>query len=302
MVVKDNVMAKPTSLSFIEQLTEDLKVIETLMVEILDASTIKRFRNDPSSGVFIVAPEYYWGEPDERQQLLQMKLKKQYLAWHERFQLLFEHAVPETRKRIEETHKFVLDWIEQNSSWEIEPTIPACKQKFQEKIGTFFNLLNMLNSHGTHELVLVPDTNALIAVPDLGQYTDVAGSATYTIVIVPTVTSELDKLKVIHRDNDFREKVNSVIRRLKGLRAQGSMLTGVTINKSITARMVAHEPNFTKTLSWLDSTNDDDRIIASVLEIQCADPSACVMLVTFDINLQNKAEMAGLPYNEPPTK
>ncbi|MDP2766348.1 MAG: PIN domain-containing protein [Candidatus Methanoperedens sp.] len=64
--------------------------------------------------------------------------------------------------------------------------------------------------------------------------------------------------------------------------------------------MIAQEPNFNETLHWLDSSNNDDRIIASVLEIQRANPSATVVLVTSDINHQNKAEMANLPFLEPP--
>ena len=45
-------------------------------------------------------------------------------------------------------------------------------------------------------------------------------------------------------------------------------------------------------LSWLDADNADDRIIASVLHIQASSPSAHVILVTGDINLQNKADAA----------
>jgi hypothetical protein len=60
------------------------------------------------------------------------------------------------------------------------------------------------------------------------------------------------------------------------------------------------EPRFERTLHWLDPTNQDDRIIASVLELQRAVPSATVILVTGDINLQNKSEAANLPYADPP--
>ncbi len=66
--------------------------------------------------------------------------------------------------------------------------------------------------------------------------------------------------------------------------------------------MVATEPDFEHTLHWLDNGNSDDRIIASALEIQVRNPSDTVILVSSDINLQNKAEMANLPYLEPPTR
>jgi len=52
--------------------------------------------------------------------------------------------------------------------------------------------------------------------------------------------------------------------------------------------------------SWLDPTSKDDRLVGSALEIQRDFPSVVVVLVTRDINLQNKAEMAFLPWAEPP--
>ena len=73
-----------------------------------------------------------------------------------------------------------------------------------------------------------------------------------------------------------------------------------TVNKTVTVRMIAHEPTFKRTLSWLDRSNNDDRIIASVIEIQQANPTAHVIVVTGDMNLQNKAEMAGIPFAEVP--
>ena len=70
--------------------------------------------------------------------------------------------------------------------------------------------------------------------------------------------------------------------------------------KSITIKMVAKEPAFERTLSWLQKDNNDDRIIASSIEYQIDNPSHKVFLVTSDINLQNKAEMAKLPFFETP--
>ena len=96
------------------------------------------------------------------------------------------------------------------------------------------------------------------------------------------------------------KKVQSIITRLKGLRRQGNMHEGVKVNKVITVKMIAHEPDFKKTLSWLDPTNKDDCIIAATLEVQREEPSSIVVLVTNDINHQNKAEMANLPFIEPP--
>ena len=290
----------PEIISYVARLKQDFQRIEIKMMELLDISTIKEFRNDPDSGVFSITPTHYWGETDEHQKLLQMQLVKDYSAWIEHFRLLFGRASQEINKQIDEVHKFVTRCIEKESSWDVPSNIQDAKALFKEKVKVFYELLNLLDTTDKHEIILVPDTNSLIAAPDVTQYAGVAGQPKYTIVIVPTVLAELDKLKVIHREQDFRDKVNSVIKHIKGLRTQGSLLTGVTVNKTITVKMIATEPNFDNTLEWLNSENTDDRIIASVLEIQKENPSSIVVIATSDINLQNKAEMANLPFVEPP--
>ena len=60
------------------------------------------------------------------------------------------------------------------------------------------------------------------------------------------------------------------------------------------------EPDLKNTLSWLDPSNNDDRIIASVLALQADSPSAQVILVSGDINLLNKADVAMIETAELP--
>ena len=60
------------------------------------------------------------------------------------------------------------------------------------------------------------------------------------------------------------------------------------------------ETNFSESLTGLDPNNKDDRFIASVYEIITANLRSVVSIVTADINLQNKAEFACLPYCKPP--
>jgi predicted ribonuclease YlaK len=167
---------------------------------------------------------------------------------------------------------------------------------------TYYRLLGRFKSSDNPIIILVPDTNALIKAPDVGSYGAVVEQDKYTVVILPTVLSELDELKITHRSEEFRDKVESVIRRLKGLRQQGNMHDGVTVNNVVTVKMIAKEPDFKETLSWLDPTNNDDRIIAATLEVQREEPSSIVILVTTEINHQNKAAMADIPFIEPPVK
>lgn len=290
----------PEITSYVARLKQDFQNIESQMMELLDISTIEEFRNDPDSGVVFIIPPYEWGDTNEQQKILQMQLVKNFADWMEHFRLLFGNGSQEISQQIEETQKFITSWIEKEDSWDIPSTIHEAKSVFLEKVQVIYKLLNLLETNGKKEIIVVPDTNSLIAVPDPSQYASVTGQSKYTMIIVPTVLGELDQLKVIHREPDFREKVNSVIKRIKGLRTQGSLLKGVIVNRTVTVRMIATEPDFTNTLSWLNDDNKDDRIIASALEIQRANPSSVVVLSTSDINLQNKAEMAGLPFAETP--
>jgi rRNA-processing protein FCF1 len=205
-----------------------------------------------------------------------------------------------TQKQIRDTDKRIRTLIEKRNEPFIPSTIDEAKRIFREQIQIFYTLLQVFKTSDQVEIILVPDTNALIISPDVASYAEAIGQAEFTVIVLPTVLSELDKLKITHRSDDFRKKVQSVITRLKGLRQQGNMHEGVRVNKVITVRMIAHEPDFKKTLSWLDPENNDDRIIAATLEVQREEPSSLVVLVTNDINHQNKAEMANIPFIEPP--
>lgn len=270
------------------------------MKNLLEISTIEEIRNDPDSMVIWGGPTHYWGRPDGRQKRLQMPLLEEYRAWYERLSLLLRTVPAELRSQIEETNVFVLRWIEKESDWSIPEAIDEAGAVFTEHVQPFRAFLDLFDTDTPHACILVPDANALIATPDPWNYRSTAGSSQYKFVILPTVLEELDRLKMEHRDPAFSYKVGGVVTRLKGLRSQGDILAGVTVHKTVTVQMIAAEPRFEETLQWLDPTNRDDRILAGALEIQRGHPAAVVILVTGDLNLQNKAAMAGMPFRELP--
>jgi hypothetical protein len=53
-------------------------------------------------------------------------------------------------------------------------------------------------------------------------------------------------------------------------------------------------------LPWLDPSNADDKILAAFIEVMRLRTAHPGFIVTRDINLQNKAEFARLPFLEPP--
>lgn len=280
-----------------ETLEVRLTDVESEMLELIENSKIKK-RFDGNSDILVMGPEYHWDFSDKSNRPLQLSIKKKFLSLREKIQLFFLNSPESIRDDLEEILTSISSSVEQEPSWDVPSSTAEAKEIFSSYINDLKNYLEPFKHSDLNKIVLVPDSNSLIIKPDFQDYTSIAKQQDFTIALVPTVLSELDKLKTIHRDNEFRGKVLSVINRIKGLRKQGSLLNGVKVYKTITVKMIATEPDFNNTLGWLDSGINDDRIIASSFELQRQYPSETVIIVTSDINLQNKAEMADLPYSE----
>jgi hypothetical protein len=124
----------------------------------------------------------------------------------------------------------------------------------------------------------------------------------YEVVIVPTVMSELSDVKANGRTHEKREIAQRVERRLNGLRKKGNLAVGVNVTRTVTVRTLAAEPSSEFGPSWLDRSVMDDRLVLAALEIQSAHPSAAVVLVIGDLNVQTKADALSLPYVGEPSK
>ncbi|MEC3906069.1 PIN domain-containing protein [Tamlana sp. 2201CG12-4] len=276
------------NLSYIEKLKTQIDNIGIIIDEMLDNSSIYYHDPNANSNVLILgASVYHWGEKDEKNQI---KIREEYNSFYSNFELLLHKATPNILRKIKNANGRIINLIEQKRA---PSSIEGGKKSYQTQTKVFKDFLELLNKED-NRIVILPDTNSLIQYPDPADYKIIADSEKFDFVILPTVLSELDKLKISHRSEDFRKKVKSVIKRLKGYRKQGSVLKGVKVNKTITVKMIATEPDFDKTLNWLDPNNNDDRIIANALEFQVNKPSDNVIFVSADINFQNKAELANL--------
>jgi predicted ribonuclease YlaK len=147
---------------------------------------------------------------------------------------------------------------------------------------------------------LIPDTNALIYFPDISKWTFPEMNQ-FTIALMPTVLEELDSLKINHNNSTVREKAEKIIRMIKGYRNRGSLTEGVNIVKNkIKLVAIPIEPNGIDTLPWIDLRNNDDRFLCSTVDFIRSHICSPVIVVSRDINLQNKCEYALIPYKEPP--
>lgn len=296
----------PSVASYVDRLRAELSEIRSDMDALLDASTIRNVNpNTPdSSVVFVGAADWGWGPSDAALSASQMRLAARYHAWFDSLRLLFTHPTPDVASDMKEVDEFVRRWTERPGTWDhsISRTIDAAKQIAAEQFETFDRLLDIASRSGSDTLRLVPDTNALIRNPDLASYARTAPSPTFTIHLVPTVLGELDDLKDRGRSQELRDQAQGVVRRLKGLRDKGNLATGVKVTKTITVQTEAQEVDVRGVLDWLDPAVPDNRLLAAALRLQSDHPSGAVVLVTSDLNLQNKADAVGLPYIEtPPT-
>ncbi len=176
-------------------------------------------------------------------------------------------------------------WLELQRNWSLSNNQQENLLNVQKAADELEQIFNVLSAVGSKGVLIIPDTNSLLVEPDPVKYRKISGLDTIVFLLLPTVLGELDRLKVEYRNPEIRSKARKVITRIKGWRKQGSLLTGVTIDKSITVKTRHNEPDMNNTLYWLDSNVQDDRIIASILELQAEQPAAQIILVTGDINL-----------------
>jgi hypothetical protein len=259
--------------------------------ELIETLPIKRFERATAHMVY-VGPEFNFAERSASQRATQLELKRNYEIISEILKVLLRDAPNDLVRQLETGDKQFRDWLEFNGSWSVTQNPLENAEKARASAVPLEEVLNVLDVASKEELILVPDTNSLLATADPTAYRAVAGQDAFVFMLLPTVLGELDCLKIEHRNPDVREKAKKVITRIKGWRNQGSLPTGVTVDKSIVVKTSHSEPDMKRTLSWLDPNNEDDRIIASILALQGAHPAAHVILVSGDINIQNKADAA----------
>jgi predicted ribonuclease YlaK len=203
-------------------------------------------------------------------------------------------------KQLTDADEGFRNWLELSRNWNV--TLDRAENAKQVRLSAerLEKILSVLDAASTNEVILVPDTNSLIAESDPTKYRALIGQESFVFMLLPTVLSQLDRLKIEHRNPEVREKARNVVVRTKGWRNQGSLASGVTVDKSILVKSSHQEPDMERTLSWLDANNEDDRIIASVLALQAGYPAAHVTLVSGDINILNKADAALIDTNEGP--
>jgi hypothetical protein len=280
-----------------EEVNERADKIRALIDELLGHSSLHQW-NHPGSGIMSTSGNHSWRVSDEGRRIRSRALEE-YRRYAAIVRVLLAEQPPKTQKAFEQTDKTLTKMLEQSgSTW--HKTTAEAKVAADKALDEQLRLLGDLYDATEGVAVFVPDTNALLHNPDLDKWTFVSAQ-TFELVLLPTVLGELDVLKMTHRDANVRQKAESLIGRIKSYRSRGDLTEGVVLRKHVSSvRALAVEPRFDQSLPWLDRDNNDDRIIASFVEVMRQHPRSPVVLVTRDINLQNKAALAAFPFVEPP--
>lgn len=259
--------------------------------------------NDPNDNeyvaVFSTSGNHAWKDLSVDARRLQSKLLQEFNMFSSLVGSLLHEQSDDTLQSYREFTGELSKLIQQNSLTWYENTSEALASG-TTAIQGILDLINRLYS-ASAEALFVPDSNALISNPAIEQWS-FPNTDRFSVVFTATVLSELDSMKVNHRNEAVRTKAEQVIRQIKEYRRRGDLSEGVPLlSNKVSAKSIATEPNFETTLPWLDPKNNNDRIIASVIEIMRKNTAAKVTIVSGDINLQNKADFARIPCCEPPS-
>lgn len=288
----------------LENLRAEAQRLGNLLQELRAHSATRRWHNPNVDGFVYVGGHYAWNALDAAGLQIQAKSLEEYRRFFAVVRTLLREQPEEALGKLEQADSTILEIIQQQTPLYADDANSYFQRAF-DAVESQVGLLERLYGPADERLSLVPDTNALIFNPDLEKW-KFDGVPQFTLVLTPPVLSELDSLKVNHRVEAVREKAEKVITRIKEYRrraaaAGGRLADGAVLVTGVSEIVaIAVEPRMEASLPWLDPTSKDDQILACVIEVMRMRLRSPVLLVTRDINLQNKAEFADVPFVEPP--
>jgi len=287
--------------SMLDILEQRLDCIREEGVKLLREYSNTRPLNKPGDSIVIISPsgDRAWLELPAEGKQIQAKLLPKISSFSELTRTMTEELPNDIKGSLDDALLRIKGFIEQDErTWCKKPEEAA--DEYEKQINRVISTISEYYGTSTDVALVIPDTNALLKNPDIENW-EFEGIRTFTLILTPTVLSELDVLKV-RGNTEVSSKAEKVIRKIKDYRRRGSLIQGIAILKNrVYLRSIAAEPDMSKSLSWLDEKISDDRLLATAMEIIRKNMGSKVFIVTADINLQNKAEVASIPYCEVPT-
>jgi hypothetical protein len=224
--------------SYLTRLLAELDQIHADYSEVLSASAIRNI--DPGTG-FIGFPSWGWADGSAGLEASRMALLRLVRGWGPRFRLLFPHPTPTVSERLDEHLGRLERWlVRKPGEHDIPSTIGKAAEQISADVADLRELARLLPPD-EYAVRLAVDTNTLIDNPDLAAHVGLLGRK-YMAQLLPVVLREIDDLKRGGKTQQLREAAQRADRRLKGLRDNGDMLSGVRVAGEVYAVFEHIEP------------------------------------------------------------
>jgi hypothetical protein len=289
----------PLSETMLQTLKLRIEAISGVAVTLLKEYSNMHPVNKPGDfGVVLSAyGSHYWKDLSVEGKRIQVELLPKVDHVADLIDVLAKNLPASEKKCLKQAFTEIRRAVDQSGkTWSKSPVEAAVG--FRTQVDKVLKTLDDFFGSTINGSIAIPDTNALLMHPDIEtwKFVDVGQ---FVVVLTPAVLSELDAHKISHKNEDVRKKAEKIIRKIKEYRRRGTLAHGVPVVKGkIELKSIAREPDIAQSLPWLDANNTDDRFLASTIEIIRDHLSAECFIATYDINMQNKAEFAGIPYRE----
>ena len=284
--------------SLYDVLLAEAEALRSALAELIAHSEVKKRFEHAGGGLVVITPRpFHWQplSPDGRR--IQSRLRTSYRRFSGLVRATVVDEPESTLENLEKLEAQFLSAVDQDEPTDREHAHDAGATAAQA-LGSQIALVEQLPSDDSRA-ILVPDTNALIFNPALEMWA-FEEVPQFRLAITPTVLRELDLLKTWKKPG-VREKAERLIRQVREYRRRGRLFDGVPLRNGVSSIFsVATEPAMEASLPWLDPANQDDRLIASAIDVARRYLRAPVALVTRDANVENKADFAGLACLQPP--
>lgn len=291
--------------SYISTLKSRIDDVVARMEELFLISELRTERVEPhpyaSLGSGVKAQPKYrtrWMELTDDQKIMQGSILEDFQLWYREFTGLFSKS--EVEIKISPYFPGIESLITYRSYSGTPTNQRQAIREFNDTLTPYYKILDEIIENQQGNIILVPDTSALLDEDNLEKYEEIIENENFQVILTTNLLSEIDDLK--RSNKKISRKAQTIAREIKKLGDKGDLDTGIAISDTISVRTDPVEPDFEKTLPWLDKNVPNDRFIAKSLEIQRQNPGATIIVVASDINLINKARKAGLPTLDPPKK
>ena len=288
--------------SYTSQMKERLRNLQSRFVAILQASQLEGYLKKPNPFAYFgtnppkgTEIKYRWAKLPAELEREQNQVLKDFEEWHSDFCRLFQNATKDEEMQLKKLYLDMDSWIKYRIVSGIPRSADEAVALFGGTCDQFSKFLDNIEPTGNSDTILVVDTSAIIDCPDISRMISTLDTIGATLIIPSTTISELDSLKTGKRDESFRKRLTAAIRTLNEMITKGNVLDGIPLPNGSILKMLAAEPDFSNLPKWLDPSINDDRILAAAIELQRKHPLSSVAVLANDINMQNKARLAGIP-------